>query len=406
MIREEMAGYCLSDQGRKTYRQYVLKGVFLPLQNIYYGTTGEMRRMKQEQLDRVLRKAIAESERVYVASYESCTACSYEPPLHPKAERPRESVCHNGTGMQLTQKRGKKGCSGICTLILCEPMYSQEQEDLLVSQYAQDWKELHVIQLVCKNTLEEAMLNKRKSVGTITQAVWQELLAQEVQKLEGTASRNSENTEPSPDADLAEPEQNEVPCEFPTDTPAAPAEPESNESPTLEGKPRSEIRKQQKDRRSPEPYLILAMAITIAASLLTPKTGAYALWNVLFSNLVVLTASLYGITVLYKKEGKGILLYGAAVLLLLLNIGINKDLALDTLQGPQTVILTNARYHSSSSPLIHIGTKYYLSGVDSEGQNLSVLLDGAHYQAETWEPGQTRVVKCYKHTGRLYSGPY
>ena len=428
MIIKEIAGYQLSEQGETQYRQYVLKGGFLPLENIYHGTTGEMQYMKQKQLDRVLGKAIAESQKVYVASYIRYTACPDENNLHPKAER-KESAYLSASGMWVARRRGGNIWSDACTLILCEPMYSQTMEDQLVSQFSGDWKELHVIQLVCENTLEQTILDARKTTDTITQKVWEELLAQEVKKLEPTKEKEPENPEIKgtfqealPDKTAAYQHSLEYKGELSQTRQevvqlleqhyearleeSTPKEVPENLSPAPEGKTDSKIRDEKKVWKSLEQNLVLAMAITIAGSLLTPKTGAYALWNVLFTNLIVLAASLYGITVLYKKEGKGILVYGAAVLLLVLNIGINKNLVLDAVHGPQTVTLTNARYHSSSSPLIHIGTKYYLSGVDSEGQNLSMLLDEAHYQAENWEHGQTRVIKCYKNTGRLYGGPY
>lgn len=198
MIIKEIAGYRLSNHGRKNYRQYVLNGTFKSLEDIYHGTTGEMQSMKQEQLDRVLRKALAESRRVYVASYVRYTACPCEHKLYnlpPKADRPSEPDCQSVGGMWVARRRGGNFCSECCTLILCEPMYSQTQEDLLVSQFTKDWKELHVIQLVCENTLEETILDARKTTDTITQEIWETLQAQEVKKLEWIASWNVKKPE-------------------------------------------------------------------------------------------------------------------------------------------------------------------------------------------------------------------
>ena len=147
-------------------------------------------------------------------------------------------------------------------------------------------------------------------------------------------------------------------------------------------------------------YLILLLLLLV--SFVIPKTGPYALVNVFCHNMVLFFGSYFILRDYRSKKGNTQVFYVILICFVCANLLVNKNLVLDVIQGPKTIVLHDVSYGVRHSPLKTIGTKYTIVGTDASGKNVHIRIQGNDYNKRKDNVSKTETLTYYEHTKRLY----
>jgi uncharacterized protein YxeA len=154
--------------------------------------------------------------------------------------------------------------------------------------------------------------------------------------------------------------------------------------------------------------LLATGAVGLAAILLLPDTGAFALWDVLGNSLFFTAAGIeclrLGVLQGWKKDRwpMRLLTLGFTVLLLFMGITCGINLARDAVEGSQVVFLEDcsvSERHSRES----FDLNYYLTGYDSEGECYRIEISAEDYdrlQGDYFKLREGVRVRGFIHTER------
>ena len=147
---------------------------------------------------------------------------------------------------------------------------------------------------------------------------------------------------------------------------------------------------------------MILILILVLIAFIGPKAGPYALVNVFCSNMVLLIGTFCILVDYQTKKGKTRLFYCMLIGLMLVNVLVNRNLLLDSIQGPKTLVLHDVRYASNSSSLPFVGSKYTMVGKDASGKNIHIQIQASDYEKRKNNEPTTETIFYYPHNKRVY----
>lgn len=150
-----------------------------------------------------------------------------------------------------------------------------------------------------------------------------------------------------------------------------------------------------------EILLVILVLIVIAAGLLLPKTGELALLDELCNISVLWIVCVYVVVKVVRNKAAGKALgTGLVIVCFSLALWFSKDLVLDLLTGPQSVVLSDIQISESQGHTGIFSHHYYLTGSDHH-ETRRFEISAKEYSR--LKQGASVTVEVYKHTGRIVS---